>query len=160
MQKVEETLPDDIDGLKSLALKQQQQLAQQSQFIDQLLDQIRLARHRQFGVRSERFSPDQIALAFNEAEAALAAEETSKDADNAIEDSSEKLTVSSYRRARGGRRRLPAELPRIEVVHELDEAACRCEACEAELETIGAKVSEQLDLIPARVQVLRHVRRT
>ena len=36
----------------------------------QLLEQILLARHQHFGARSERYSLDQMALAFDEAEAA------------------------------------------------------------------------------------------
>ena len=32
--------------------------------------------------------------------------------------------------------------------------------CQAQLEVIGEKVSEQLDLIPAQVRALKHVRRT
>jgi len=47
-------------------------LEQQSLFIDQLLEKIQLARHQHIGSRSERFSVDQLALAFNEAEAAAA----------------------------------------------------------------------------------------
>ncbi|MFK8018007.1 MAG: IS66 family transposase zinc-finger binding domain-containing protein [Gammaproteobacteria bacterium] len=58
------------------------------------------------------------------------------------------------------RRPLPADLPRVEVVHELTDDACTCEQCQAPLEVIGEKVSEQLDLIPAQVRVLKHVRRT
>lgn len=63
-------LPASVAELRQLVLEQQQKLEQKSLFIDQLLEQIRLARHQHFGVRSERFSLDQMALAFNEAEAA------------------------------------------------------------------------------------------
>jgi hypothetical protein len=63
-------LPTSVAELRQLILEQQRQLEQQSLFIDQLLEQIRLARHQHFGTRSERFSIDQLALAFNEAEAA------------------------------------------------------------------------------------------
>ncbi len=156
MQEAKNNLPDDLEGLKSLAHQQQQQIEQQSQFIERLLEQIKLARHQHFGVRSERFSPDQIQLAFNEAEASVAAEQAVSD--NSQNDDA--LTVSSYRRSKGGRRPLPAELPRVEVVHALDDEACTCDVCQAHLEVIGQKVSEQLDLIPAQVRVLKHVRHT
>ena len=65
-------LPGSVAELRALVLEQQKRLEQQSLFIDQLLEQIRLARHQHFGSRSERFSVDQLALAFNEAEAAAA----------------------------------------------------------------------------------------
>jgi transposase len=56
-------LPASVAELRALVLEQQRQLEQQSLFIDQLLEQIRLARHQHFGTRSERFSLDQMALA-------------------------------------------------------------------------------------------------
>lgn len=162
MHEAKNNLPNDIEGLKSLVLQLQQQNDQQSHFINQLLEQIRLSRHQHFGVRSERLSLDQMQLAFNEAEAAVAANGDADDSNGG--DSShaadDKLTVSSYRRAKGGRRPLPPELPRVEVIHELTGDACSCDACKAPLEIIGQKLSEQLDLIPAQVRVLKHVRRT
>ncbi len=158
MHEATDHLPDDIDGLKSLVLELQKQNAQQSQFIEQLLEQMRLSRHHRFGSSSERASADQMALAFNEAEAVAGTAQ--EDEESAIDADDDRLTVSSYRRSRGGRRPLPPELPRVEVVHALSGEACTCEACQAPLEVMGEKVSEQLDLIPARVQVLRHVRKT
>ncbi len=71
-------LPESIDRLKALVLAQQQKLDQQSQFIEQLLEQIRLARHQHFGIRSERFSVAQMALVFDETEV-TAAQDTADD---------------------------------------------------------------------------------
>ena len=172
MPNATDTLPNDIDELKSLVqslrhenAEQGQRLEQSEQFIHQLLEQIKLSRHQHFGARSERYSLDQMQLAFNEAEAAAVAAAAS--GDTADEDASastgeddNRQTVTSYKRRKGGRRPLPDTLPRVDVVHELDESACACGACQAPLEVIGQKVSEQLDLIPAQVRVLRHVRRT
>lgn len=159
MHEATDDLPNDLDALKSLVHQLQQKNEQQSQFISQLLEQIKLARHQHFGTRSERFSLEQLTLLFNEAEASVAAE-ADKDSGSVTEQISDELTVSSYRRSRGGRRPLPPDLPRIEVAHELVGDACTCDACEASLDVIGQKVSEQLDLIPAQVRVLRHVRNT
>jgi len=161
MRKAKNNLPEDIEELKSLALQQQQKIDQQSHFIEQLLEQIKLARHQHFGARSERFSVDQMALLFNEAELTLEQETTDGDHDgDDHQDGDDKLVVSSYRRAKGGRRSLPANLPRVEVVHELDDDACHCNVCRAKLEVFGQKVSEQLELIPAQVRVLKHIRKT
>jgi transposase len=52
---------------------------------------------------------------------------------------------------------LPAELPRIEVIHDLPESQKQC-ACGAALSRIGEEVCEKLDIIPAKVQVIRHIR--
>jgi transposase len=56
-----------------------------------------------------------------------------------------------------GRAKLAAHLPRVEVRHELTVAERQC-ACGGILEEIGADLSEQIDYVPAKVQVLRHVR--
>jgi transposase len=56
-----------------------------------------------------------------------------------------------------GRAKLASHLPRVEIRHELPEAERQC-ACGGVLAEIGADISEQLDYVPAKVQVLRHVR--
>jgi transposase len=56
-----------------------------------------------------------------------------------------------------GRTKLASHLPRIEVRHELTVAERQC-GCGGVLAEIGADVSEQIDYVPAKVQVLRHVR--
>ena len=57
-----ETLPKNVDDLTELVITQRDQLAHQSLFIDQLLEQIKLAQHHRFGVKSEHISPDQLRL--------------------------------------------------------------------------------------------------
>jgi transposase len=56
-----------------------------------------------------------------------------------------------------GRTKLAAHLPRVEIRHELTPAERQC-GCGGVLAEIGAEVSEQIDYVPANVQVLRHVR--
>ena len=56
-----------------------------------------------------------------------------------------------------GRQRLASHLPRVEIRHELPEAERVCN-CGQVLSEIGADISEQIDYVPAKVQVLRHLR--
>jgi transposase len=56
-----------------------------------------------------------------------------------------------------GRAKLASHLPRVEIRHELSAAERQC-GCGGVLAEIGADISEQLDYVPAKVQVLRHVR--
>src|ERR1700683_105333 len=56
-----------------------------------------------------------------------------------------------------GRAKLASHLPRVEIRHELTLAERQC-ACGDVLAEIGADLSEQIDYVPAKVQVLRHVR--
>jgi transposase len=56
-----------------------------------------------------------------------------------------------------GRKALPAPLPRIEVRHELSANKRIC-GCGSTLQEFDTETSEQLDIIPAKIQVIRHVR--
>ncbi len=161
MYRETETLPTTTEELTILVLDLQAKLDQLSQFNNQLLEQIRLARHQHFGTRSERYSLEQLALAFNEAEAATGwMSENDSTGDAHINSAADSIVVPAHLRKRGGRKPLPPELPRVDVIHRLDEAACSCESCSTELVVIGEKISEQLDITPARVQVIRHVKKT
>jgi transposase len=166
MERVPSTLPNDVEALKSLVsclhqttLEQQQQIGEQqarlqhlSSFVDQLLEQIKLARHKQYGASSEQWSADQMRL-FNEAEVIV----DQQDDDDHIFDAD--TVVPARRRKRGGRKPLPPELPRVEVVYELDESERICPHDGSALKVIGQVELEQLDIIPAKVQVIRHIRR-
>jgi len=56
-----------------------------------------------------------------------------------------------------GRKRLPNHFIRENVIHDLSDAEKQC-ACGCQLSKIGEEVSEQLEVIPAQLKVLRHVR--
>jgi len=76
------------------------------------------------------------------------------DPDEAAE---ETVEVEGHTRRKKGRKPLPTNLPRVEIVHDLDEQEKICH-CGAQLSRIGEEVSEKLDIIPAVIQVVRHIR--
>ncbi len=115
--------------------------------VAQLKEQIRLLLHQKFG-RSAEAAPGQGEL-FDEAEAEVQAEQPVTDS----------IAVTTHRRKRGGRRPLPEQLARIDIVCELDEAERCCPKDGTELVEIGEDVSEQLDYIPAQAVVLRIIRK-
>jgi len=57
-----------------------------------------------------------------------------------------------------GRRRIPEDLPRRRVVHDLPEEEKPCPCCGKTREMIGEETSEQLDYEPAKLSVIQHVR--
>jgi hypothetical protein len=59
---------------------------------------------------------------------------------------------------RGKRKPLPADLPRIEVIHELPEHELTC-ACGCRKHAIGEEISEQLKIVPMQIRVIKHVRK-
>ena len=98
----------------------------------------------------EEISPDQGRLLFNEAEAIAHTPEASG--------APEALRIAAHSRKKPGRKALPSDLPRIQVVHDLPEGEKRCSRDGTTLEVIGKEESEQLDYVPAKLQVLHHVR--
>ncbi|MGO1426975.1 MAG: IS66 family transposase [Halomonas sp.] len=125
-----------------------------------LFEQFRLALERQFGPSTEKYRVDQRDLLINEAEVAVDEEDSDASACDAVADDAMSETASPpKRRTRGGRVALPPELPRVEVVHELPDNTCHCHDDGTTLKVIGEEVSEELHVVPARIEVIRHVRR-
>lgn len=165
-------LPDDVEALKALLQTQQaahqqairqtqeQALAQAMRHINYLYEQIVLYRHRHFGASTEQL-PAQARL-FDEAEALAATSSPAQDIapipDSAPDTLPSGRTAPGGKPARGKRAPLPAELQRVDVVHDVPEAERTC-PCGAPMVEIGEDVSEQLDLVPMQVRVLRHVRK-
>lgn len=73
-------------------------------------------------------------------------------------DEDDGIGVPAHRRRRGKRKPLPESLPRVEVRHELPEEERCCPHDGRPLQVIGEVTSEQLDIVPATIQVLHHVR--
>jgi len=65
--------------------------------------------------------------------------------------------TSPIKKSKGTRKPLPEHYPRVRVEHDLDESSKIC-GCGCSLSKIGEEISEQLDVIPAQVRVLQHVR--
>ncbi len=155
-------LSNDIDALQALLAKQLARNAQlradkhavlqknaylKTQILS-LQEQLNLALAHRYAARSEKISPDQIRL-FDEAEL-----------DNAVDTSPlDEITVPEHRRRKSGRKKLPETLPRVDVIHTLADSDRRCPHDGEYLVEIGEVISEQLDIVPAKIQVIRHIRR-
>lgn len=171
-------LPDDPAVLKALLLEQQRAFAareaeRQAAFqareaelqkafearILEIYEQLRLARGRMFGPSSESHAGQ--GWLFNEAEALVESVPEAGDAaalPPATETSDDTPADAGKTKARGKRKPLPVELPRIDVIHDVPEAERTC-ACGTPMVEIGQDVSEQLDIVPMQVRVLRHIRK-
>ena len=126
--------------------KRATRLAQRIHFLE---EQLRLALSHRYGQRSERRTEDPQADLFNEAEELVAAEPD--------ETSGATEVRGHVRRPTSGRQALPEDLPREVIEHDLDEADKVC-ACGCQRQRIGEEVSENLEYVPARLYVQRHVR--
>lgn len=134
------TLPDNMQDMTDLVLTLQKKLYHQSLFIEQLLEQIKLAQHNRFGVKSEAISPDQLRLLLDEIQ--VAEPSVGDEAEEPVEPASQ----TPAPKAKRGRRALPAHLPRIEISHTLDDENCQCEHCNERMVPLSEKITEQLDI--------------
>jgi len=138
------TLPDDIDTLKGMVISYDNE--------NRLLkEQVSLLQHKLFGRKSEKLpvGSGQLLL-FNEAEATVAEAQQQDESEGGIE-------VAAHQRRRGHRKPLPENLPRVEMLHDLSDAQKQC-SCGAQKVRIGEEISEQLDIIPQKFQVIRNIR--
>jgi transposase len=123
-------------------------LAKMQSRVGFLEEQVALLHQRLFGRQSERTvdpATPQLAL-FNEAE----------HGEDPLDEAAEEEVVSPASR-RGKRKPLPADLPRIEIIHELPEHELTC-MCGCRKHVIGDEVSEQLEIVPMQIRVIKHVR--
>src|ERR671929_2248124 len=121
--------------------------------IEKLRLLIRQLQRGQFGRRSERLDPDQLQLGLEDLEQTAAAAEAAQEAVAAR--SGTPRTPRVRRRNLGS---LPAHLPRVEVLVDIEDKSCPC--CGRALHVIGEDTSEMLDIVPAhlRVRVIRRPR--
>ena len=67
------------------------------------------------------------------------------------------VVIPAHTRKKRGRKKLPENLPRIDVVHDIPEEEKNCK-CGCLLHCCGEEVTEKLDIIPAQIRVIRHIR--
>ena len=150
-------LPSDVDALRGLVLEMQRKLDDRDALIAFLQEWKRLHQSRRFGATSEQLSGEQPAL-FNEAEATLDAAVGAGELPRQADPAADPMQIPAHTRAKPGRRPLPDWIERVEVLHDLPDAEKRCATHDVALTSIGHDVSEQLEIIPMQVRVIRNVR--
>jgi transposase len=146
-------LPADIETLHALvaAARAERDVAVAER--DQALSQIDRLRHllrqlqrAQFGRRSEKLDPEQLLLALEDIEQAVAGNEAADDK----KDPAAARTRGDKRRVNRGA--LPAHLPRVDVTITPEDTNCPC--CRAPMHVIGEETSQRLDVVPAQFRVI------
>jgi transposase len=100
----------------------------------------------QFGRRSEKLDPEQLLLALEDTEQAVAGNEAADDK----KDPAGARTRGDKRRVNRGA--LPAHLPRVDVTITPEDTNCPC--CRAPMHMIGEETSGRLDVVPAQFRVI------
>ena len=165
-------LPHDVHALKTLLVTQQSAFdaavaaihKEAHDYVTRILEQAILARQRMFGASSEQLRAQ--GRLFDEAESlahtSTEAQDTAPQAPQQPAHPSDPLTTltatAQVKAARGKRAALATGLPRVDVVHEVPQAQRTC-PCGTPMVEIGQDISEQLDIVPMQVRVLRHIRK-
>jgi transposase len=138
-----DSMPQDLDAAHEMIRRLSDALAVREHEVERLAGIIKKLQRMQFGKSAEKLDPDQLRLALDDLEMALAAAEAESDA-----------TLKASRAQRGPAKRgaLPAHLPRVEIVVDIETKSCPC--CGGALHVIGEDRSERLDVIPAQHRVL------
>ena len=143
MKTTAQTLPDDPLALQEIIIKMQERYEKE---IDLLREQIRLLYARIFGKKSEKGGAD--------AGVQLLLFDMPEPEGEPLPETTE---IPAHTRQKAGRKKLPAELPRVKVVYDIPESDKVC-ACGHGMSRIGEDTSEKLDIIPAVIQVIRIIR--
>src|SRR5881227_2600897 len=134
-----DALPDDLQTLKAMLLAERCESERLRQIIKEM------QRHR-FGRRAETLPEDQMLLGLEDVEQTVAGDEAAADQMTPAE------RAARTEKRRSNRGSLPAHLPRIEIVVDLEDKTCPC--CQGELHRIGEDKSERLDLVPAQFRIV------
>jgi transposase len=172
-------LPDDTNALKALLYAQQASVTaaidaavanaveavsvtlrrEAQETITRMLEQMALARHRFFGASSEQLAGQ--ARLFDEAEVLAQASTEAQDTAPLPEANTQPGSTTDKhpkKPARGKRRPLSGDLERVDVIHDVPQDQRFC-PCGTPMVEIGEDVSEQLDIVPMQIRVLRHIRK-
>lgn len=138
-----------IGELIDIIISLQEQLQKNNELINKLQHELALAKQSQFGRKSEKELPAPEDDAFDEA--------IPPDNLDEITTAEENITLPEHQRKKSGRKGLPKNLPRVQVTHDIadDEKIC---ACGYALTQIGQETYEQLHYIPAKTEIIEHIK--
>jgi transposase len=144
-------LPDDARLPKDIVISLVNELeVKYQEKIHYLEEQLRLFKNELFGRSSEKRHaphPDQLPMFNGDDDHGGRQEQTAEDT----------IVIGSHSRKKRGRKALPKDLPRIDIIHDIDEEQKQCGCGQIKI-VIGEEISEKLDYIPAQLRVERHIR--
>jgi transposase len=151
--EIADQLPTDIEALKAMVAAARAErdaaIAERDQALWQMVHLRHLLRRlqrAQFGRRSEKLDPEQLLLALEDVEEAVAGKE-------AVEDKKDPAGARTRaKKPRTNRGALPARLPHVDVTIAPEDTNCPC--CREPMHVIGEETSKWVDVIPAQFRVI------
>ena len=145
-------LQREVELLRAERVELLEQIRQKDRELESVQHQLQALLRRYYGRSSEKMDPNQRLLFEDLIDKAIPERPAEDEAD---------APAAPKRQCKGhGRRRLPSDLPREKVIHDLPDDQKLCPCCGTLRHIIGKETHEQLDYIPARVKVIEHIRLT
>jgi len=141
-------LPDDVDSCHDLIRAKDAAVTDLLANNADLKRQLEYLLRQKYGRKSEQLDPsDTLFAKWLEQQGSVPVLEAPKQ------------SIASHQRVKPtGRKPLPDDLPRKEVIHDIPESQLPCPCCGDQRRRMGEEVAEQLEYIPASIHVIRHVR--
>ena len=140
-------LPKDVDAI-SAAFEEFQKKA----FLE-----LELQEERHKLELMKRFARSSETLAEGETIQGQLFNELETEIDDETVEPSETVTIAEHERKKAGRKPIPNSYPRTELIHDLSEEEKRCPCCGELRPVIGRDTSEEIEIIPEKINVIRHV---
>jgi transposase len=143
------TLPGSISICHHLIKDLFDTLKSKDRLIGQLEHRLDLLLRSRYGSTSEKINPEellpQLRELFEPPQPEVEPVKTEK--------------IAYERKIKGhGRNEIPANLPRVQEIYDIDESQKMCSCCGNQLERIGEDKTEQLNYKPASLYVIEHIR--
>lgn len=147
-----QSLQDTNTALQSALIKTKSELTETQEENKDLREQLACALRRRFAPSAEKYIPGQGEL-FDQEEAGASVsieEET-------VLETPQLSEVKAHKRKKAGRKPLSADLPRKQIIIDIDEEEKQC-ACGCRLSRIGEEKTERLQVTPAQFYVEETIR--
>jgi len=141
----------------SIIQEKEQLILDKTKYIDCLLEQITLLKKDKFGSSSEKYNaPVEQQQLFTEPSTEVAeAVASATSVDGSVPEASPEEEAKPRNRS-GGKTKIPAEVPREEVIIDVSESEKIC-ACGKQMEEIEPRVSEQIEVIPQQIKAIKTI---
>jgi len=168
MKTKNHTLPDDVEELKKIIRQTQQQYkdledhhADLEMKYEKLHHNFKYLQKLFFGKKSEKLTPEDELQGrlFNETESSDNISENNENPETSenIDKDSNVTVVKQYTRSKAGRKPIPANIPRKEIMHDISDEDKKCPCCAKNRPLIGTDTTEELEYIPAKIFALKHI---
>ncbi|CAG22709.1 IS66 family transposase zinc-finger binding domain-containing protein [Photobacterium profundum] len=135
--------------LQLLVAQKECELAEKDAIYQELLERYNIKLANEYGKKSEKMpGADEV---FNEAEVTLDEQDELLLASLSTEEKTEQ-------KVKPKRKPLPPELPRKDVIIDIEDTDKTCDCCRNSLHKMGESSSETLEFVPAHIKVIKTIR--